>query len=248
MSSVASADSLSLLGSFPGGAVHTLTLGNGLTETFAYNTRLQVCEINLNSGGISLSSAPNNSQNCNQTGITGTIQDFSYNYNLGVSDNGNVANWMASGQENFSRSYSYESLNRLSTYADTGAAQPCKGLSWTYDAWGNRTNQTVTAGTCDTFQASVNANNQLNDPVNNIYQYDAAGNMTYDGNHHYAYDAESRISSVDTGATAIYVYDANGRRVAKGVTNSLNTFYLYGPDGQVRSERDGNNNWIQTYI
>jgi RHS repeat-associated protein len=131
---------------------------------------------------------------------------------------------------------------------DTGASQPCKGLSWTYDPWGNRSNQTVTAGTCDTFQASVTANNQLNDPVNNIYQYDAAGNMTYDGNHHYAYDAESRISSVDVGATAIYVYDANGRRVAKGVTNSLNTFYLHGPDGQVRSERDGNNNWIQTYI
>ena len=29
---------------------------------------------------------------------------------------------------------------------DSNTAQPCKGLSWTYDAWGNRTDQSVTSG------------------------------------------------------------------------------------------------------
>jgi len=55
-------------------------------------------------------------------------------------------------------------------------------FSWTIDPWGNRTDQTVTSGACNTFHTSVSPQNQLVDPVNNIYQYDAAGNMTYDGN------------------------------------------------------------------
>jgi RHS repeat-associated protein len=225
---------------YPAGAIHTLTLGNGLTETSAYNDRLQPCELNLNSAGVSLTG-------CNTPVITtGNFQDFSYNYNLGTSDNGDVAGWTATGQQSFSRSYSYDSLNRLSTYADTGASQPCKGLSWTIDAWGNRTDQTVTSGTCEQFHASVSTANRIVDPVNGIYQYDAAGNMTFDGNHHYAYDAEGRLSTVD--GTVFYVYDAAGRRVAKGAGSSMTRFYIYGPDGQVRSERDGSNNWFQSYI
>jgi YD repeat-containing protein len=43
---------------------------------------------------------------------------------------------------------------------------------------------------------------------------DAAGNMLSDGIHHYTYDAENRLISVDNGATT-YTYDAQGRRVTK---------------------------------
>jgi YD repeat-containing protein len=82
----------------------------------------------------------------------------------------------------------------MSSASDPGG---CTGLSWTYDAWGNRTDQTTTAGSCGQFHASVNAKNQLIDPVNNSYQYDAAGNVIYDGSHHYLYDAENRLIQVD---------------------------------------------------
>jgi hypothetical protein len=50
----------------------------------------------------------------------------------------------------------------------------------------------------------VNAQNQLSGAP---YQYDAAGNLTYDGNHHYTYDAENRVVLVESGSTATYVYD-----------------------------------------
>jgi len=46
--------------------------------------------------------------------------------------------------------YGYDALNRVKTMGDTVAAQPCKGLSWTYDAWGNLTNR----GALRSFQRS----------------------------------------------------------------------------------------------
>src|SRR5690242_18335174 len=59
---------------------------------------------------------------------------------------------------------------------------------------GNRTDQNVTSGTCNAFHATVNTQNQLS---GSPYQYDAAGNMTNDGNHTYFYDAENRLAQVD---------------------------------------------------
>ncbi|MGH8415252.1 MAG: hypothetical protein ACRD34_10415 [Bryobacteraceae bacterium] len=51
----------------------------------------------------------------------------------------------------------------------------------------------ATGGTCNTFQQSVNANNQF---VSG-YQYDADGNVTYDGVHTGYYDAEDRLAQAD---------------------------------------------------
>jgi RHS repeat-associated protein len=77
--------------------------------------------------------------------------------------------------------------------------------------------------------------------------YDAAGNLLGDGVHTYSYDAENRIRYVDAGSTGLYVYDAAGQRVAKAA-GSVTTYYIYGADSQVVSERDASNNWVQTYI
>jgi YD repeat-containing protein len=58
------------------------------------------------------------------------------------------------------------------------------------------------------------------------YQYDAAGNLLNDGNHKYTYDAENRVTTVDGGVTATYVYDAFGNRVEKTVSG-LDDEYIY---------------------
>ena len=111
----------------------------------------------------------------------------------------------------------------------------CSGLSWTVDAWGNRTDQTVTGGTCYTFHASINGNNQF---IESPYTYDAAGNMTHDASHSYTFDAENRVTQVDAGSTASYVYDAFGRRARKTTVSgtvdylhdlSNNVFAYFGP-------------------
>jgi YD repeat-containing protein len=159
----------------------------------------------------------------------------------GTRVNGNVDAWEASGTENFNRSYTYDSLNRLQSMTDSVQTQACQGLSWTIDSWGNMTAQTATAGSCYQFQVSMNNDNQFIG-----YYYDSAGNMTGDGVHSYTYDAESRLTQVDGGSTASYVYDANGRRVRK-TTSSGWTEYLYGTDGRVQAEYNGTT-WPVQYV
>lgn len=163
-------------------------------------------------------------------------------YNAGSSDNGKVASWSAVGNQTFSRTYGYDALNRIQSMSDSATGQSCKGLSWTIDAWGNLTAETPTAGTCYNFLVAVGTNNQLQSG----YQYDAAGNMIYDGSHHYSYDAENRIVQVDSGSTASYVYNENGRRVRKN-TGSGFTEYFYGPNGSVHSEYNGSS-WPVQYV
>jgi YD repeat-containing protein len=169
----------------------------------------------LNSSGTALGQ-------CTDALPGGNVQDFSYGFNLGSADNGNLASLVATGTastQTFSRVYGYDALNRLLTMTAPGDA--CSGLSWSYDAWGNRTDQTQTGGTCFAFHAAADTNNRLVG-----YSYDAAGNMTSDGNHTYTYDAENRIIAVDNGA-ATYKYDALGRRTSKMIGTS---FADYGYD------------------
>jgi RHS repeat-associated protein len=220
----------------PAGAMRWIAYGNGLTETTAFNNRLQPCRYNVNSSGALLST-------CTDAVPSGNLQDFAYGFNAGTANNGNVASMTATGNQVFARTYTYDALNRLSTLADSASAQPCKGLSWTYDPWANRTDQTVTSGTCNTFHQAVDTNNRL---LGAPYQYDAAGNMTHDASHTYVYDAENRLIQVDGGSTATYVYDAESRRVQK-TAGSAQTDYIYDLRGNVISELNSST-WLNVYL
>jgi RHS repeat-associated protein len=215
----------SSVGYYPNGEIRKMTLGNGLTETAAYNNRLQPCRMNVNSTGTYLAQ-------CTDAVPSGNVLDFTYGYNSGSSNNGNLASWSSIGNQTFARSYGYDSLNRLWTLTDSASAQTCKGLSWTYDAWGNRKDQNVTAGTCNSFHALVDSKNHL---LGTPYQYDAAGNLFADGTHTYEYDAENHITRVDGGTTATYLYDTNGWRVRK-LAGGITIDYAYDPAGNVTGE------------
>jgi RHS repeat-associated protein len=212
------------IGFYPNGAIRKLTLGNGLTEATVYSPRFQPCRIDVNSSGTLLSQ-------CSGTPPTGNLLDLSFNWNPGF-DNGNLAGASAVGQRTFNRTYGYDNVNRLTSMSSPADPSGCSGLSWTYDQWGNRTDQTVTGGACGTSHVSVNPLNQLVGPP---YQYDAAGNLTFDGSHSYTYDAENRITQVDGGATATYVYDANGQRVRK-LAGGVTIDYAYDSEGKVSGE------------
>jgi RHS repeat-associated protein len=209
------------------GALRKIAFPNSLSETIAYNQRLQPCRINVNASGTILNQ-------CDDAFPLKNIQDFNYGFSFGTANNGNVASVSAVGLENFNRTYGYDSMNRLQ--AMSAPTDTCRGLSWAYDPWGNRTDQNVTAGTCSTSHlGTMSVQNRL---VGAPYQYDAAGNLTNDGAHTYSYDAENRLVSVDSGSTATYTYDAEGRRVKKtggGVPQT--TDYVYDQNGQVLAER-----------
>lgn len=224
------------VGYWPIGAIRKISLGNGLTTTAAYNNRLQPCRMNVNSSGAYFT-------NCTDAVPTGNVQDFSYGFNAGTSDNGNLGSFTATGTQAFSRSYTYDVLNRLKTMSGNSG---CTGLSWTYDAWGNRSAQTQTGGTCYTFSAAPNVKNQLTG-----YQYDIAGNLLNDGNHSYTYDAENRITQVDGGSTASYSYDAQGQRLRKTTSAIGSIDYIRNFSGDVLGEWQSGNvytGWNRDYV
>jgi RHS repeat-associated protein len=95
----------------------------------------------------------------------------------------------------------------------------------------------VTAGSGPQPQYSFNAStNHVTSPG---YQYDAAGDVINDGNCGYTWDAEGHMSSATCPAnsttTTTYVYDAEGRRVAKEVGGAVTEADLYNTAGQVVS-------------
>ncbi|MGH9890867.1 MAG: RHS repeat-associated core domain-containing protein [bacterium] len=218
----------------PHGAMQKGLLGNGLTETAAFNNRLQPCRINVNSSGTLVNL-------CADPVPTGNVLDFNYGFAHAAADNGNIMTWAAVGQQNFNRSFTYDQLNRIQSLAGTGGS--CTGLSWSYDIWGNRTAQTVTSGTCTMSSLSFNGNNRI---TNTGFVYDAAGNLTNEPGKTYQYDAENRMTSVGGGSTATYVYNAEGQRVRK-TAGGVTTDYIRDLGGQVVAERVGST-WTIGYV
>lgn len=76
------------------------------------------------------------------------------------------------------------------------------------------------------------------------YLYDSAGNVTNDGSRTYTYDAENRIVSVDSGATASYAYDTSNQRYKKG-TGGATTHYVW-QGSQVIAEHNGSTGAVVT--
>jgi RHS repeat-associated protein len=76
------------------------------------------------------------------------------------------------------------------------------------------------------------------------YSYDAAGNVTNDGVHGYAYDAENRLVSVDGGGTGQYSYDYQNRRYKKVVGSAVTDYVWEG--SRVLAEHNGSTGGVIT--
>jgi RHS repeat-associated protein len=105
-------------------------------------------------------------------------------------------------------------------------------FSYVYDRFGNRWQQNGPNSFIATFTGNNPSNPQNNNRIDG-YSYDAAGNLLNDGVHNYTYDAESRITQVDAGATAIYTYNALGQRVEKTTPAFSNECGTSSPSGTV---------------
>src|SRR5262249_8421001 len=79
------------------------------------------------------------------------------------------------------------------------------------------------------------------------YQYDAAGNMTFNATpptQTYTYDAESRIKQISSGGVqSSYTYDPVQGRVRKGVTGQPSTEYSYFANEIVAEQTVPNGAW-----
>ncbi len=141
-------------------------------------------------------------------------------------------------------SYTYDHLNRLTTGQTLTTDSSQYNLTFTYDRYGNMSCQTnsSTNGPCPNWTFN-SATNQI---TNSGFSYDAAGDLKGDGAHTYQWDAEQRLVSVDSGATATYKYNALGWRVEKQV-GSTYTEILYDQSGESLGENN-RTTWSQSYV
>jgi len=216
----------------PQGAISSLLLGNNLSETTSFNSRLQPVSMSLGSSG----SAP--------------IWSLQNTYGPSGQNNGNVTQQQigATGMSAITQVYTYDGVNRLLVAAEnpSNTSSPmCPDSSsvwcrqYSNDAFGNRT-----------AAAEWNQGGSLNEPTsfnvatNQItgtgWSYDTVnqrGTVTSDpGLGVYGYDSEDRMVSANG---TVYAYDGDGRRVMKtppGGTTSETTWYVYDASGQLSAE------------
>lgn len=142
--------------------------------------------------------------------------------------------------------YDYDALYRLILFQkgnpDTGVF--FEDQSFDYDPVGNR-NQFVQNGQATTYTA-----NEMNEysaiSGSSAPVYDANGNLISNGVHTFQYDYENRLVSVDEGSTAIYDYDALGRRIRKSALDAAENYFYDGL--RVVEERRDNETILATYI
>jgi RHS repeat-associated protein len=181
-----------------------LNYGNGVAANFGYsNDRLQLTSLSYIKG-------------------TQTLFSLSYAYTQSGGNNGQITSITDGVDSGRTASYTYDALYRLKTAVTNGSAgYPQWGLSWTYDRYGNRAAQAVTAGSAPPNSVTVDAT--TNRITGAPYSYDASGNMTNDGLNALGYDAENRIV---TSSGSSYSYDGKSLRVQK-VSGGTTTVYVF---------------------
>jgi RHS repeat-associated protein len=212
-----------------------------ITNSFTYNKRFQPITM----------SASTSSQ---------TVFSIGYDFHAGNgtagsgSDNGNVyaiTNYKDTSHGR-DQTFTYDSLNRLITAQNAGTNCAVMtvnnkteywGNSYTYDAWGNVLGKTITKCGAEHLTVTADTHNWVHTSPGD-YQYDAAGNMTYDATENVSpiFDEENRIK---TAAGYGYVYDGDGNRVEKvspPVNPTGGTLYWYMTPGVVdETDLTGNN-------
>ena len=197
------------------------TYGNGVGATFAYSpTRTQLTSLKYAKGGSNIFNL-----------------QYSYQQTSPYSPNCSTATALNNGSiqcitdvlaASRNANYTYDPLGRMIAENTAGSSPYAKwGLAQTYDRWGNRLSQTVTAGSGPNVSLSFNNNNQ---PIaGDGYTFDASGNMTVEPQpppNDMTYDGENRMTAISGGSAGSYTYDGNGLRVVKssGGTTTVSIF------------------------
>lgn len=128
--------------------------------------------------------------------------------------------------------YTYDSLNRLATAQTAGAGG--WGQSYTFDGFGNLTDQTVIKGSAPGMSVAYSAstNRQTGDTA------DANGNILGSATPSLqnVFDIENRMTAPGGGATMRYSYDAGNKRVWRGDSaTALDEITLWGGDQRLAS-------------
>jgi RHS repeat-associated protein len=209
----------------PAGAQTEVTYGNGVYIHTPYNSREQMCHL--------WSSAANG-----QVLVDSHIY-YKINYYCSNSpgNNGNILQVKDWVNQDHTRTFGYDNMNRISSFALGANASPT--MNFDDDSFGNlkQPGLNIVIGTSNRFQDAG-------------YTYDAAGNLAHTNLgvsiSDYGFDAASRVFRFNPNPgdnpAAYYSYDANGNRVRKDTAGSGYTEYQY-VNGQVLAEKHSDGTW-----
>ncbi|HKV78500.1 MAG TPA: RHS repeat-associated core domain-containing protein [Candidatus Sulfotelmatobacter sp.] len=207
--------------------VLTYTYGNGIVANLGYSlNRSQLTTLNYTKSAQTLFGLSYwyqyDSNNC-QTGTT--------------ADNGQIDCITDSVDSGRTANYTYDALARVTSAKTNGSTgYPQWGLSWSYDRYGNRLSETVTAGSGPSNSLSFGSSSGALTNRPDGYSFDASGNLLNDASNTLTYDAENRVVSSSGGGGGTYTYDGNGLRVEK-TASGTSTVYIYA-GSQVIAEYD----------
>ena len=227
-----------------GNALSAMTLGNGTTQSFILNDRLQMTQQNLSRG-------------------TEVLQKYDYGYGQ-IDASGNLDLTKNNGQlakiesyiganKQFTQKFNYDSIGRLSEAkeyrGDTNALSYKQKFD--FDRFGNlyrKNASNPTTGQATPLPYTPIEDADISKATNRFTTntvYDDAGNVTRDTkfrNRDFKYDANGRMIwtklADNTGLDATSVYDAAGQRVAEKV-NDIWRFLIYDIGGKMVAEYGG---------
>jgi RHS repeat-associated protein len=220
---------------------------NPYANTYQYNAAFQLTSFNYGNGvAASFVYSPDRLQLTSLSYVKGASTLFSLNYwykldptncPAGTTNNNGQIQCITDNVDNGrTEKYSYDNLGRLLTAQTTGSSgYAAWGLSMTYDRYGNRWGQAVTAGTAPS--SSVSVDYSSNRITTTGYSYDSNGNMTNDGSNTLTYDAENRAVTTN-GNSGTYTYDGNNLRVTKS-SGATSTVYIYSGGTDIAEYQNG---------
>jgi RHS repeat-associated protein len=185
-------------------AVNTHTLVSGTTYGVA-NEILQMTS-GYTTGVSSETHAYNGMFQLTQLTVASAL-NIQYTYSA-TQNNGKITSQsdLISGEQ---LAYTYDALNRLASAQTTQTGGTQWGQSYTYDGFGNLTDQTLIKGSAPDVHVAYNASNNLQ----------TGDTADYNGNigAGYIYDMDNRLVQ-PSGSTARYAYDVGNKRVWRGDT------------------------------
>ena len=146
----------------------------------------------------------------------------------------------------------YDVTNPQTEVNSPGSQTYVQLVGYTLDGLGNRSQvqTTLWGGAPATTTYASDVVNQYTAVGGVTRTHDSNGNLTDDGTHQCLYDFKNRLVEVklkSSGATvSTYRYDAQGRRVEKGVGGTVTRYILEGVT--VVEEFDGTDTWQASYI
>ncbi len=203
----------------PFGGMNSLTYGNSLQQSIGYNNRYQITSIS-----------------------TGSIQNLSYSY----ANNGNITGIINNLDANKNKSYTYDSLNRL-----TIANGQWGAITYAYDSVGNRTYETTDTGNT-AYDCAANKLAATTGQKTFSFNYDNDGNTTTENTRQYIYNQNQRLTRVtdtDTGVLAEYIYNGKGQRSEKWIPSQNKcTIFHYDQNGLLIAESTSAGNIKAEYV